>query len=103
MPEAQFSVSKYQLIPNTGMMAANRADHGKPIFNPVLIAVRIEYDALRKRIVFLNLLVSQISVVPVKLHHFLFLVGSLSIHNHNFLSAHDVPSLMIERPDPIIT
>ncbi len=34
MPAAQFSVSKNQLMPNTGTMAAMTAAKGKPIWRP---------------------------------------------------------------------
>ena len=42
MPAAQFSVSKNQLMPNTGTMAAMMAAHGSPICSPRLSAVRAE-------------------------------------------------------------
>ena len=40
IPAAQFSVSKYQLIPQTGVVAAMMAARGKPICKPRLKAVR---------------------------------------------------------------
>ena len=49
MPAAQFSVSKNQLMPNTGTMAAMMAANGSPICSPRLSAVRAEYRALRIR------------------------------------------------------
>ena len=41
-PAAQFSVSKYQLIPHTGTVAAMMAESGRPICRPRLRAVREE-------------------------------------------------------------
>ena len=41
-PAAQFSVSKYQLMPQTGTVAAMTAASGRPICRPRLRAVRTE-------------------------------------------------------------
>ena len=42
MPAAQFSVSKYQLIPHTGTVAARMAASGRPTWSPRLSAVGSE-------------------------------------------------------------
>ena len=76
MPEAQFSVSKYQLIPNTGITAANKALQGIPNFKPIRAAVRKEYPALVKRISARIRVFSQISARFLRLS---FLRSSLLI------------------------
>ena len=50
-PAAQFSVSKYQLMPQIGTVAATTAASGRPIWRPRLRAVRTEYCAWARRIV----------------------------------------------------
>ncbi len=49
-PTAQFSVSKYQLMPKTGTVAAMIAANGRPICSARLKAERNEYRACRSRI-----------------------------------------------------
>src|SRR5690349_4396021 len=50
IPAAQFSVSKYQLIPQMGTVAAMMAESGRPICSPRLRAEPKEYRARRRRI-----------------------------------------------------
>ena len=42
MPAAQFSVSKYQLIPQTGTVAARIAANGSPLWRPRPMVAGIE-------------------------------------------------------------
>ena len=50
IPAAQFSVSKYQLIPQTGTVAARIAANGSPLWRAWVSAVGIENRAARMRI-----------------------------------------------------
>src|SRR6185369_12356289 len=50
MPAAQFSVAKYQLIPQTGTVAARIAANGRPLWRAWVNAVGIENRAARIRI-----------------------------------------------------
>src|SRR5262245_64230166 len=49
IPAAQFSVSKYQLMPQTGTVAATTAAIGRPVCNPRPSALGTEYRAERTR------------------------------------------------------
>ena len=50
MPDAQFSVSKNQLIPHTGTVAAITAAMGRPFTRPLPSATGTEKRASRRRI-----------------------------------------------------
>ena len=49
MPAAQFSVSKYQLMPQIGTVAARMAAAGSPVARQRCSAAGIEYRASRSR------------------------------------------------------
>ncbi len=82
-PAAQFSVSKYQLIPQMGVVATMMATSGRPVCNPRSKVPEIEYLAWRKRMVKSIRLLRRYSISFASMRSGICRSVWLDVHSHS--------------------